>query len=447
MTTNQNSDFDVDAYKKITEKALDYAKKKGATQSEVALGMDDGLNVTVRLGDVDTLEFQRDKSMGVTVYFGHAKGSASTSDTSWEAIVDTIDAACDIAKYTAEDEFSGLADREELAFDYPDLDLYHPWDVSAEQAIDIATRCEEVGRAYDKRITNSDGATVSTGTFFRIYGNSHGFIGSYPTSRHSLSCVLIGSDGENMQRDYYYTVGRDALLMETPEFVAKEAAKRTLQRLGARKIDTATVPVIYCPEMSSGLFGHFIAAIRGGNQYRKTSFLLDQLEHQVFPKHITIHEDPFIKGGLGSAPFDAEGVRCREHDLVKDGQLKSYILGSYSARKLGMKTTGNAGGTHNLKVTTSNDDQAAMLKKMGRGLLVTELMGQGVNIITGDYSRGAGGFWIEDGQIAYPVEEITIAGNLKDMLMNIVQVGNDVDKRNNILVGSTWVGNMTLAGN
>ena len=423
------------------------AKQQGASSAEAGLSVDRGLSVNVRLGEVETIEHHRSQGLGVTVYFGQRKGTASSTDLSAQAVRETVAAACRIAKIAAEDEFAGLPEAELLAKDFPDLDLYHPWDVEVEDAIQLAKRCEDAARGYHPDISNSEGANLNTYQGLRVAGNSLGFLHGYPSSRHSISCSVIGGTGDNMQRDDWWTVARDAADMEPAEAVGRIAAERVIRRLGGQSLSTRQCPVIFAAEVAGGLIGHFIGAIRGGNLYRKSSFLLDQLGKQVFPGFVHIHEQPHLRKALGSAPYDGEGVATHPHDLIKDGILEAYVLSTYSARKLGMKTTGNAGGVHNLILDPGDSDLAGLLKKMGTGLLVNELMGQGVNIVTGDYSRGAGGFWVENGEIQYPVEEITIAGNLKIMLMNIVAVGNDVDLRGNTRTGSIMIEEMTVAGN
>ncbi len=422
------------------------ARKQGASSAEAGVSFEAGLSVSVRMGEVETLEYHRDRGLGVTVYFGQRKGSASTSDLAQEAIQATVRAACGIARYTAADDCAGLADPAHMATRVPDLDLCHPWDIGAEQAIELATVCEDAARAADPRISNSEGGSVSSHLGLRVYGNTHGFSGGYYSTRHSLSCAVIGTQGESMQRDYWYTVARDASELEDAVAIGRRAAERAVRRLGARRLSTRKVPVLYAAEIAGGLLGHFISAIRGGSLYRKSSFLLDHLGKQVFPEYVRIHEQPHLRKALGSAPFDSEGVATRARDIVRDGILQGYVLDSYSARKLAMQTTGNAGGVHNLTIDPGADDFAALLRKLGTGLLVTELMGQGVNIVTGDYSRGAAGFWVENGAIQYPVEEITIAGNLRDMLRNIAAVGNDVELRGNTRTGSLLVEEMTIAG-
>jgi PmbA protein len=434
--------------KNIVSESLELARKLGASQAEADVSLQKGLTTTVRLGEVETVEYQRDRGMGITVYFGKRKGSASTADLSARAVEETVEKACDIARYTAEDDCSGLADPEELARDIPDLDLDHPWDLPPEQAVETARECEAAGRVVDPRITNSEGASVSSHRGVRVYGNSHGFLEGYPSSSHSVSCVLLAQMGEDMQRDYWYASARDARELESSQSIGRKAGERAVARLGARKIATQKARVLYAPEVARGLVGHFLGAIRGSSQYRKSSFLLGASGQQIFPSFFELRERPHIKKALGSSPFDGEGVATRNRELVKDGVLQGYVLGSYSARKLGLKTTGNAGGTHNLLVesNTGGMDLSALMRELGTGLLVTELMGQGVNGVTGDYSRGASGYWIENGVQSYPVHEITIAGNLKDMYRNIAAIGNDVDLRGGVRVGSILISEMTIAG-
>jgi PmbA protein len=431
----------------IIERALEEARARGATQAEAAVSQDSGLSVGVRLGEVETLEHQRDRSMGITVYFGHRKGSASTADFSPEAVRATVAKACSIARFTAEDACSGLASAELMARSPPDLELYHPWSLSAEHAIEIAKSCEAAALGFDARINNSEGASVATHQGLHVYGNTHGFIGGYPTTSHTVSCVVLAGTGEDMQRDYWYSTSRDWHELEDAEAIGRESARRTLARVGPRKLSTRRAAVLYLPEMARGLIGHFTGAIRGSSQYRQSSFLLNAAGEQVFPAGFSIAERPHIHKAMGSAPFDEEGVATHDRELVTDGVLSGYILSSYSARKLGLKTTGNAGGAHNLVVaSTASGGREAMLARLGTGLLVTELMGQGVNGVTGDYSRGAAGFWVENGAVQYPVAEITIAGNLRDMLKAIVAVGDDVDTRGGIRVGSVLIREMTIAG-
>jgi PmbA protein len=428
--------------------ALEEARRQGATQYEVDASVSQGLGTTVRLGEVDTIEYQRDRGLAVTVYFGKRKGSASTADLGREAIRATVEKACAIARYTAEDPYAGLVEPQYLARDIPDLDLDHPWELAAEDAIAIARRCEQAGRAVDPRIGNSEGASVSSQRHTGVYGNSLGFLSGFSGTSHSVSCSLIAQQGEQMQRDYWFTTARDPADLEAPEPVGAMAGRRALARLGARKLSTRKAPVLFSPDMARGLYRHFIGAIRGPSQYRKASFLLDAAGQQVFPAFLRMRERPHIPKGLASAPFDDEGAATRDRELVIDGVLQGYVLGSYSARRLGLQTTGNAGGIHNLIVEASGDSPGyeALLRRMGTGLLVTELMGQGVNGVTGDYSRGASGFWIEGGEIAYPVHEITIAGNLRDVYRGIVTIGSDVDPRGSIRCGSVLIGEMTIAG-
>jgi len=437
---------DSDALSALVTDALAEAKAQGASTAEAGIHVESGLEVTVRMGEVETVEHTSDKSLGVTVYFGQRKGSATTSDFSAAAIKDTVRAACSIARYTAEDEYAGLADADMMARDIPDLDLNHHWNISADAAIELATECETAARDCDKRIVNSEGATVSSHQALRVYANSHGFIGGYPSTYHSASCAVIGQEGEGMQRDYWYDAVRDSIDLNNVKAIGKMAAERTLRRLNGRRLPTGNAPVIFAADIASTLAGHLIAAIRGGSLYRKASFLLDYLDKQIFPEHINIHEEPHLKKAMGSAPFDSEGVANGHHVLVENGILQSYVLDSYSARKLGMKTTGNAGGVHNLIIDHGDDSFDDLVKQMNKGLIVTELMGQGVNIVTGDYSRGASGFWVENGEIQYPVEEITIAGNLRDLFMHIDAVGNDVDLRGNTRTGSILIEDIMIGG-
>jgi len=432
----------------IARRALALARDAGASEAEADVSLQKGLNATVRLGEVDTIEYQRDRGLGVTVYFGHRKGSASTADLRENAVRDTVAKACAIARYTAEDECSGLADPEELARDIPDLDLDHPWDIEPEQAIEIARIAEDAGRAVDPRITNSEGSTISSHRGVRLYANSHGFLGGYPSTNHSLSVVLLAEDAAGMQRDYWYASSRDPAELEPPEAVGRRAGERAVARLGARRIATRKAPILFAPEVARGFVGHFLGAIRGGSQYRKSTFLLGAAGQQVFPSFVQMQERPHLRGAPGSSPFDSEGVVTRDRDLVRDGVVQGYVLSSYSARKLGLRTTGNAGGVHNLLVAPTDPglDHAALLKRMGTGLYVTELMGQGVNGVTGDYSRGATGFWIENGVPAFAVQEVTIAGNLKEMYRHIVGFGSDVDARGAVRTGSVLIEEMTIAG-
>ena len=437
---------EINRLKNVVQQLLDEAQHQGATASEASLSVDNGLSVTARLGEVETIEYHCDQGLGVTVYFGQRKGSASSNDLSPDSLKETVKAACSIASYASEDPYAGLPEKELLASEFPDLELNHPWSLDAEKAIALTIECEDAARNYHSEISNSEGASVSSHQGTRVFGNSLGFLQGYQSSRHSLSCSVLAGRDDNMQRDYWYSVSRNPELLESVVEVGEKAAQRTVSRLGARTLSTRQCPVLFSAEMASGLMGSLISAISGGNLYRKSSFLLDALETQVLPEFVHIHEQPFLKAALGSACYDAEGVATRARDIVAAGLLKSYVLSSYSARKLDMKTTGNAGGVHNLTVEPGNHDFAAMLKQMDKGLLVTELMGQGVNIVSGDYSRGASGFWVENGEIQYPVEEITIAGNLKDIFKHIVSIGNDVDYRGNIRTGSILIEQMSIAG-
>jgi len=431
----------------VVEQALhDAVSRCGASSAEADASLSQGSSLTVRLGEIETIEHNRDKSLSLTVYFGNKSGSASTSDMSNEAIKNTVDAACSIARLTAEDDCGGLADADQMANEFPDLDLWYPWNPDAGTARDMALQCEEVARKTGNAISNSEGATVSSHEGVGIYANTHGFSGTRYGTRHSLSCSVIASDGEAMERDYWYTVARDRSALQTAEEVGRIAGQRTLNRLGSRKITTCQTPVIYEAQAAGSLLSHLISAISGGALYRKSSFLLDHKGEKVFPEHINISEQPYRPKGLGSAAFDNEGVATRERSIIKGGVLMDYVLGSYSARKLGVQTTGNAGGVHNLVIEHGDKDLPALMKQMGTGLLVTELIGFGVNNVTGDYSRGAAGYWVENGEIQYPVSEITVAGNLLDIFQSFVEVGNDLDKRGNTITGSILVEQMTVAG-
>ena len=439
----------------LVDQALAHAKKLGATDAGADASEGCGLSVSVRKGELETVERNRDKSLGVTVYIGQRRGNASTSDFSEAAVKQTVQAAFDIARFTAEDPTAGLPDADDIATEdtHKDLDLFHPWAVTSEEAARIAIECEAAALATDKRITNSEGASVSAQQSHFYSAHTRGFRGGYASSRHSISVAPIaslpGKNGE-MQRDFWYSSMRDAVELATPEEIGRYAAQRALSRLGSRKIPTTECPVLFESPLAAGLLGGFVQAVSGGTLYRKSSFLLDSLGQQIFPKHINIEEDPFILRGKGSSPFDDEGVKVRRRMVVEDGRVEGYFLSSYSARKLGMKTTGNAGGSHNLtltsRLTRRGDDLKAMLQKLGTGLFVIELMGQGVNYVTGDYSRGASGFWVENGEIAYPVDEITIAGNLRDMLLGIAAVGADAYTYGAKTVGSVLVNRMKVAG-
>ena len=444
--TGSSNPYDTDSLKTVVNDLLQEAKSKGASAAEAGLSVESGLSVTVRMGEVETIEHNRDKGLAITVYFGNRKGSASTSDFSAKAVKETVKAACDIARYTGDDPYAGLPDEKMMAKDIENLELYHPWQVTAEEAVDLAKECEDAARAEDKRITNSEGGSVSSHTGIRVYGNTHGFLNSYNTSRHSMSCTVIAGQDDAMQRDYWYSVNRDASKLESTTDIGKHAAQRTVNRLNAKSMPTCQVPVIFKAEVAKGLISHFLAGIRGGAQYRKATFLLDHLGKQIFPERIRLDERPHIKGALGSAPYDNEGVITAAHDLITDGVLQSYLLDSYSARRLNMQSTGNAGGVHNLYINDDNVSLDDMIKEMGKGLLITEVMGQGVNTVTGDYSRGASGFWIENGEIQYPVEEFTLASRLQDMFMGLQRVGNDLDTRGSVITGSWLIDNMTVAG-
>jgi len=428
--------------------ALEEARRQGASQCEADASVSQGLSVSVRLREVDTIEYQRDRGLGVTVYFGKRKGAASTADLGAAAVRETVAKACAIARYTAEDPYAGLVEPEALARDIPDLDLDHPWELTPERAIELARECEAAGLAVDARVSNSEGASVSSQRHTGVYGNSLGFLAGYSTTSHSVSCSLIAQADEDMQRDYWYTIARDSAELEAATRVGRIAGERALARLAARRLTTRRAPVAFTADMARGLFRHFIGAISGSSQYRKSSFLLNAAGEQVFPAYLSMQERPHIARGLASSPFDQEGAATHDRELVSAGVLGGYVLGSYSARRLGLKTTGNAGGIHNLLVTSSQGglDAAAFLARLHTGLLVTELMGQGVNGVTGDYSRGASGFWVENGAIAYPVHEITIAGNLRPMYRDILALGSDVDVRGGIRTPSVLIGEMTIAG-
>lgn len=444
--SNHPFSYTDDTLKQLVSDALKYAQTRGASAADAEVSEGFGQTVTARQGEVETIEYNRDKGIGVTVYIGKQRGHASSSDLSPQALRDTVDAALAIARHTATDDCAGLADPEMLAREFPDLDLIHPWDMPVERAIEMAKACEAAGFAADKRVTNSEGATVSTQQSHFIYGNTHGFLAGYPSSRHSMWCALVAGKGDGMQRDDWYETARDPAELPSPESIGRKAGERAVARLKARKIATTQVPVLYESGIASSLMGHFVAAVSGGSLYRKSTYLLDSLGKAVFAPIVQIADLPLIPKALASGAFDEEGVATQSRDIVKGGVVQGYFLASYSARKLGMKSTGNAGGNHNLIMRDTGEDFAALLKKMNRGLLVTELMGQGVNAVTGDYSRGAAGFWVEDGVITYPVQEITIAGNLKDMFRNIVAIGNDVSKRSSRQCGSVLVEGLTLAG-
>jgi PmbA protein len=436
----------LDELANLASDVLARCRKLGASQAEVSLNLDAGLNVNVRMGEVETVEHTRDRGVAVSVYFGRRKGSASTADVRAESIATTIEQACAIARHTEEDPCAGLADAERMATFFPDLDQWHPWTLDATRAIELGIAAEAAGRALDPRLHNSDGASVSTGSSVAVYANTHGFFGRESGTRHSISCSLLGEDDSGMQRDYWYTTGVAAEDLESAEAVGRRAGERTLARLSPRKLATQECAVLFVPDVARSLVGHLVNAVSGGALYRRASFLLDAVGQSLFPDWFNILEQPHIKRGAGSSAFDAEGVATIDRDLIRDGVLARYILGSYSARKLGLASTGNAGGIHNLVVAANGGDFADMLKQLGTGFLVTELMGQGVNTVTGDYSRGAAGFWVEHGAVAYPVDEVTIAGNLREMFRRIVAVGSDVDTRGSIRTGSILVEKMMVAG-
>ena len=445
------SQRELDRLTDLAEDVIRRARAACASQAEVSASIDTGLNVNVRLGELETVEHTRDRGFGLTVYFGQRKGSASTADLNADSIQATLDQACAIARYTEEDPAAGLADASRMATQFPDLDLWHPWALDTPAAIALGQQIEAAGRAH-AGITNSDGASVQAGESLSVYANSHGFVGRERGTRHSLSLALIAGDEAGMQRDYWYDSVRSAGDFISAKALGDKAAERTLARVGARRLSTRQAPVLFVPEIARGLIGHLIGAVSGGALYRRASFLLEHAGKQIMPSWLNIVERPHLSRGLGSGAFDAEGVATRDSVLIENGVLARYVLGSYSARKLGLESTGNAGGIHNLVVEAGHvdggqaDDFSSMLRRLGTGLMVTEVMGQGVNTITGDYSRGAAGFWVEHGQIAYPVEEITIAANLRDMYAGIVAVGGDVDRRSHLLTGSILIERMTIAG-
>ncbi|MFY8352715.1 metalloprotease PmbA [Pseudoalteromonas sp. SSM20] len=436
----------LDEVKQAVSEALDYAKQLGASSAEAAMSSTSGLSVSTRLGEVETIEYNQDGALGISVYVGNKKGSASTADLSADALKTVVAKAVEIAKYTSEDPCNGVADKELLDFAPRDLDLYHPWQVSAEQGIELCKQAESAAMQFDKRISNSDGASFSSHNGLRVYGNSYGQLVGFPRSRHSISCMVIGEENGMMQRDSAYTIARKQDGLRSAQSVGIEAAEETIARLNCRRIPTGKYPVVFRADIASSLFGHLVSAIGGGALYRKSSFLLDSLGTQVFSKHVNIEERPHILGGLASSSVDSEGVKTIDREIIKDGELQTYLLASYASRKLGMQATGHAGGIHNWLVEASHQDLKTVLNEMGTGLLVTEVMGQGVNIVTGDYSRGAAGFWVENGEIQYPVSEVTIAGNLKDMFLKIAAIGGDVDLRGSIQTGSVLIESMSIAG-
>ncbi len=444
--TFADPDARLDALAELSQRLLQAARARGATQAEVSCSEEAGLNVNVRMGEVETVESTHDRGIGVTVYFGQRKGSASTADLREDSLEATVEQACAIARYTEDDAAAGLAEADLMATDLREFDTWHPWAIDADRAVELALACEAAGRAFDRRIENADGTSVGTGASLGVYANSHGFLGRERSTQHSLGCALIAGRGEAMQRDGWYTAALSAQDLESAAAVGRRAGERTVARLAPRTLATGEYPVLYAAECARSLIGHLLSAVSGGAQYRRASFLLDSVGQRLFPDWFQIDERPFLPRGFRSSAFDAEGVATRESALVGDGVLRRYVLGSYSARKLGLQTTANAGGVHNLQVAANAGDFDTMLRDMGRGLLVTELMGQGVNAVTGDYSRGAAGFWVEHGQIQYPVDGITVAGNLRNMFDSIQAVGSDVDPRSHVRTGSILVGRMTVAG-
>jgi PmbA protein len=435
-----------ESLKAVAERAVALARRQGADQAEVGVSYEEGLSVTVRMGELESVERQRDRGLAITVYREQRKGSASTTDFSTSSVEDTVRKAMSIGSFTAADEYAGLAEPELMAAQQRDLALFFPWEVDVDRAAELALRSENAARSFDARIANSEGASVSSGVGQRVYANSHGFVGAYPTSTHSMSCSVLAKESESLERDYWYTVSRHPDDLETPERVGEEAAQRAVRRLGARSLSTRKVPVLYPAELAKGLFGHLIAAVRGTAQYRRASFLLDAAGKQVLPKFIDIEEDPWIPRALASAPFDAEGVATRRRSLVEGGVLQGYVLSRYSARRLGLATTGNAGGIHNLIVKPTTGTLADLIKDCDEACVVGEQLGQGVNTVTGDYSRGAAGFWVKRGEIVHPVHEVTIAGNLADLFREIQAVGSDVDERGTVRCGAVRVDGLTLAG-
>lgn len=443
---NHGFSFTQNALAALAQQVLDCASKNGATACEVDVSESFGQSISVRRQAVDTIEYNRDKGIGVTVYLGQRKGHASSSDFSPAAVEATVEAALSIARFTAEDDCAGLPEKELLAWDAPDLDLFHPWPIDVDEAIDIARRCEQAAFDVSPLICNSEGATVSIHQSHFISANSLGFLAGFPSSRHYIASSVIAGRGEEMQRDDWYASGCDAAKFSPPEAIGAYAARRALSRLGARKLTTRTCPVIFEAPIATSLIGNFTHAISGGALYRKTSFLQDSLGQKIFPDFMHISERPHLPAAAASSPFDGDGVATHDREVVVDGVVQGYFLSTYTARKLGMRTTGNAGGAHNLLVRPGRHDLDGLLREMGTGLLVTELLGQGVNYVTGDYSRGAAGYWVENGRIAYPVEEITIAGNLRRMFSGIVAIGNDIDTRGGKRVGSILLEEMTIAG-
>jgi PmbA protein len=435
-----------DELETLVRLALDEALQRGVDQAEVAASSDTGISVTARLGDVENLEYTNDRGLGITVYRDSRKGSASTSDVRPEAVREAVSKACTFASCTAQDSCSGLADADLMCTDVKDLQLDFLWTIEAADAIEMAIECEAAGLQFDSRISNSEGASVSSNRGSRAYGNSHGFMGSLSKTSHSISCVVLGSENDEMQRDYYYSSARDPADLENPQLIGETAAKRAISRLGARKIKTTRAPVLFIPELARGFIGHSVGAIMGGAQYRRSSFLLDAIGEKIFPSFLRIEERPHLAKGMASTAYDSEGVATYDRDIVADGILQGYVLSAYSARRLGLETTANAGGAQNLIVPGNAGDFESLLAEMGTGLIVEELIGQGVNSVTGDYSRGVVGQWVENGKIQHPVHEVTIAGNLRELYPRIASIGTDQDTRGGIRCGSILVEEMTIAG-
>ncbi len=430
----------------ITESLLSMAKSNGATSCEVAVNFDKGLSVTTRLGEVETVEFNQDKNFSITVYFGQRRGSATSSDTTISSLKQLVDRACDIAKVSDEDLCFGLAEERLLAKDFPELKLQYDWQLEVEEAVESAKQCELMALDLDSKIVNSDGSNVSSYQFLCAYANSTGFNHSFTASRHSKSCILLAKDLEGLKRDYDYTTARDPSQLVDNKILAEQAVARTISRMNPQKLTSRSCPVIFSNEVSSSLLGAFISAISGGSLYRRSSFLLDSIGKQIFPKRYNIEESPYNIGALGSSAYDGEGVQTRNNRFIEEGIIQQYVLGSYSARRLGLETTANAGGVHNLSINDDGCTEQELLQEMGTGLLVTSLMGSAVNMVTGDYSRGASGFWIENGQRQYPVEEITIASNFLDMFSSIQMIANNIDIRKSTKCGSILIPKMTIAG-
>ncbi|MFA9420339.1 MAG: metalloprotease PmbA [Gammaproteobacteria bacterium] len=437
---------DADSFKNIVAETLELAQANGATQAEAGLSVSQGLSVAARMRSVETIEHQQDNGLGISVYIGQHKGSASTSNLDPEAIRKTVEAACNIAKYTSEDPCTGLADANLLADQFIELDLYHPWGISPEQVVELVLECENAALDFDPRIVNSEGASVDINSGISVYGNTHGFLQSESKTRHSISCSVVAESSAGMQRDYWYEISRNPDQLATARAIGLKAAERTVKRLDAQKLKTQKAPVLFVPEIARSLIGHLTSAVGGSAQYRKASFLLDAIDTSIFPSFLQLTEYPFESQALGSANYDSEGVAVKQAKLISDGVLQSYLLDSYAARKLGLQTTGHASGVHNLTLQSTGKSFTDCIKIMHRGLLVTELMGHGVNTVTGDYSRGAAGFWVENGEVQFPVEEITIAANLREMFQGIVEIGDDLDMRGNIRTGSILLENMTIAG-